>query len=125
MQDDPGEAVMTVLAMASAMVRTYREDTLGAARRHITRCLEENLIEDVEFWLRVRNQVELLQWEKTSGGRDRKRAPAAHGRPGEEVVLEAWLKDVLSRMAASVLDEPIPEALLRLIGPPVPERDPG
>ncbi|MBB2168181.1 hypothetical protein HLH36_07410 [Gluconacetobacter aggeris] len=122
-QDEPGESVMTAQAMASAMVRVYGENALGAVRRHIARCLEDNLIDDLEFWLRVRNQVEHLQWKEIRGERSGKR-PAGTRRSGEEIVLAAWLKDALSRMAGSVADEPIPEELLRLLDAPMPPDDP-
>lgn len=123
MRDEPGESVMTALAMASALIRTYDESALEAVRRHIARCLEDNLIDDLEFWLRVRNQVELLQWQAIRS------APGdvlvtGDRRPGQEIVLEAWLKDALSRMAGSAVDEPIPQELVGLIGLPIPGDDP-
>ncbi|MBB2168180.1 hypothetical protein HLH36_07405 [Gluconacetobacter aggeris] len=115
---------MMAPAMASAMVRTHGKDAIAVVRRHIARSLEDNLVDDVEFWLRVRDQIECLQWSATWAGQDRRRPAAGDGRPGEEVVLEAWLKETLCRMAGSAVDEPIPEALLRLVGLPIPEGDP-
>ncbi|GBQ28523.1 hypothetical protein AA12717_2976 [Gluconacetobacter sacchari DSM 12717] len=75
------------------------------------RCLDESLIDDLEFWLRVRNQVELLQRRQVRSGQASESA-----RPGGQIVLEAWLKSALATMAGSVVDEPIPDELLRLIG---------
>lgn len=47
-------------AMADSLIVVYGIKARGMTLRHIARCLELKLIDDVEFWLRVRNRIDWL-----------------------------------------------------------------
>ncbi|WP_182957384.1 hypothetical protein [Gluconacetobacter tumulisoli] len=69
MQNDYDGPGMTALAVASTMIWTCGMAALVTIRRHVARCLEDGLIDDAEFWLKVRNQAEiLLKMEQDYGG---------------------------------------------------------
>ncbi|CAP57825.1 unnamed protein product (plasmid) [Gluconacetobacter diazotrophicus PA1 5] len=60
---------VTALSVASTMTWTCGMTALVTIRRHVARCLEDGLIDEAEFWLKVRNQAEtLLTMERNYGG---------------------------------------------------------
>ncbi|ACI53044.1 conserved hypothetical protein [Gluconacetobacter diazotrophicus PA1 5] len=59
-KDEPDEAETTASSVATALIRIYGAVAIGTIRRHISRCVEDNLTDEAEFWLRVRNRATVL-----------------------------------------------------------------
>jgi hypothetical protein len=53
-------ATANTRAMADSLLVIYGIKARGMTLRHVARCLELKLIDDVEFWLRVRNRIDWL-----------------------------------------------------------------
>lgn len=51
---------MSSYDVAACLIRGFGGDAYVAVRRHIVRCVEQNLPDEVEFWVRVRTHVEHL-----------------------------------------------------------------
>lgn len=47
-------------AMAHSLVIVYGAGARGMTIRHIVRCLDQDLSDEVMFWLKVRNQIDWL-----------------------------------------------------------------
>lgn len=54
-----GEKV-SARATAHSLILVYGAGARGATMRHVARCLDENLPDEVLFWLKVRNQIDWL-----------------------------------------------------------------
>lgn len=51
---------VSVQATAHSLIAVYGVGARDMTVRHIVRCLEQNLIDEVMFWLKVRNQIDGL-----------------------------------------------------------------
>jgi hypothetical protein len=59
-RDESGESGMSAYDVAACLIRGFGADAYLAVRRHIARCIEQKLADEVEFWMRVRDHVESL-----------------------------------------------------------------
>ncbi|MFT9090383.1 MAG: hypothetical protein ABF479_05205 [Gluconacetobacter sp.] len=51
---------VSVRAMAHSLIVVCGDGARGVTMRHIARCLDQDLPDDVLFWLKVRNQIDWL-----------------------------------------------------------------
>ncbi|GBQ25445.1 hypothetical protein ACLRDC_02530 [Gluconacetobacter sacchari] len=58
--EEEEEKRVSARATAHSLVAVYGAGARDMTMRHIARSLDQNLIEDVLFWLKVRNQIDWL-----------------------------------------------------------------
>jgi len=59
-RDESRALGMSAYDVAACLIRGFGPDAYLAVRRHIARCIEQNLADEAEFWVRVRDHVESL-----------------------------------------------------------------
>lgn len=58
--EEHDEAGITASTVAASLIRVYGGEALGMIQRQIRRCMENELTDEAEFWLRVRNRTDTL-----------------------------------------------------------------